>query len=240
MARMAHPYEQIAEHYRTKIRDGDLSPGDRLPSIKNLSTEHGVATATIRNALSWLQVEGYVVTTHRGTFVAERPKGAASARDRLARTIRTGSLFARGETARVTFAGLFIPPLYLAELFDLDPGDQLIRREYVTGKGQHRLMLAVDWYPATFGNVPDIFSTSPAKADSVLQRIEETTGRRVTSGRDAMHGRNADEREAHLLTVAVDSPILAGAHEWADDQGLICYGEWCLPTDLTIGYEYTL
>ncbi|MFH0246037.1 hypothetical protein ACGRHY_27305 [Streptomyces sp. HK10] len=38
----------------------------------------------------------------------------------------------------------------------------------------------------------------------------------------------------------VGSAVLAGAHEWSDDQGVICHGEWCLSAKLTIGYEYEL
>ncbi|MFK0290300.1 GntR family transcriptional regulator [Streptomyces sp. NPDC090442] len=233
-----HPYERIAEHYRQQIRDGVLSPREKLPTVKELAEEHNVATATVRNAMGWLKTEGYISISHRGTFVAEHPPGGAAPRDRLARVLRTGSLFATGETARVTAAELVVPPLYVSELFDLDPGDQVIRREYVTGRGSQRLMLAVDWYPAQFAAVPDILSTAPGKADQVLSQIEEHTGRRATSGRDAAHSRAADEREANLLGLPPHSMILAGAHEWSDNQGLITYGEWCLPPRFTIGYEY--
>lgn len=30
----------------------------------------------------------------------------------------------------------------------------------------------------------------------------------------------------------------AGAHRWSDAEGVIEYGEWCLPPRFTIGYEY--
>jgi GntR family transcriptional regulator len=244
-----HPYEQIADHYRRQIRDGALAPGERLPTVKDLAAEYHVSTATARHALSWLQVEGYIVTTQRGSFVAQEPNAGPSSRDRLLRTHRTGSFLAVGETKRVTSADEVVPPLYVAQLFDLDPGDRVIRREYVTGKGSQRLMLAVDWYPADFArHVPGLLGTEPGQrtpahpgsGNDLLVQIETIMGRRVSSGRDAMHGRDADEREARLLGVPVGSPILAGAHEWSDDQGLIVYGEWCLPYRFAIGYEYTV
>jgi GntR family transcriptional regulator len=246
---MQHPYERIAEHYRQKIRDGDLTPGQRLPNVKDIAEEHGRSSTTVRHALSWLQVEGYIVTTQRGSFVADNPNAGASARDRLLRTYRTGSFLAVGETKRVAAAELIVPPLYVAELFDIDPGERLVRREYVTGRGHQRTMLAVDWYPADFAAaVPDLLGTEPGqrtaghpgRGNDLLMQIEKKLGRRVTSGRDAMHGRDADAREAAHLGVAVGSPILAGAHEWSDEQGLIVYGEWCLPYRFTIGYEYTV
>lgn len=242
-----HPHVRIAEHYRRAIHDGKLTPRDRLPSVRELSDEHGVATATVRNALSWLRIEGYIVTTQRGSFVADRPTNAPTPRDRLDRIQRTGSVLGATETKRVSAAELIVPPLYVAELFDIDPGEQIVRREYVTGTGPQITMLAVDWFPAVFAlDVPDLMSTVPGQrvgdrvgtGDDLLAQIETATGRRVMYGRDAMHARTADQREASRLGLDVGAPILAGAHEWSDDDGVIVYGEWCLPQRLTIGYEY--
>jgi GntR family transcriptional regulator len=55
-----------------------------------------------------------------------------------------------------------------------------------------------------------------------------------------MHGRAADPREASFLGLPVGAPILALVHEWSDEEGIIEYGEWVLPTQVTIGYEYAL
>ncbi|BFP50647.1 hypothetical protein SCMC78_04540 [Streptomyces sp. CMC78] len=54
-----------------------------------------------------------------------------------------------------------------------------------------------------------------------------------------MHARPADARQASALGLQTGSPTLAGAHRWSDAQGIIEYGEWCLPPRMTIGYEYT-
>src|SRR2546423_15401876 len=132
----AHPYERIAEHYRVKIRDGQLSEGERLPSVAALAREWEVSTTTIRHALSWLQVEGYIRTSPRGTFVADEPPGGSTPRDRLDRLWRTGTTLAEGETKLVTAAGPIVPPLYLGRL--VGPGDRgsSCPRGFSTGKGQ--------------------------------------------------------------------------------------------------------
>ncbi|AXG81165.1 GntR family transcriptional regulator [Streptomyces paludis] len=238
---MTTPNVRIAEHYRQLIRDGALSPGDQLPPVRVMSEEHGAATATVRAAMGWLRTEGWIVTTQRGSFVADRPANTATPADRLERIRRTGSVLGKGETKRVLSAGPVVPPLYVAEAFDQDPGGQLIRREYLVGTGQTRLMLEVDWLPAAFAElVPDVLSTAPGAGNDLLQQIERATGRRVAHGRDAMHSRTADAREASHLNIATGDPILAGAHEWSDAEGVIVYGEWCLPQRLTIGYEYKI
>lgn len=69
--------------------------------------------------------------------------------------------------------------------------------------------------------------------------IQQATGRRIQAGRDDLHGRDADAREANFLGLRIGSPILAGAHRLWDDEGVIEYGEWCLPYRLVVGYEYS-
>ncbi|AVH58656.1 MULTISPECIES: GntR family transcriptional regulator [Streptomyces] len=234
------PYMQVAERIRRRILDGQLKEGAKLPPQRELAQQEGVAVATLGRSLDHLQVEGYIVTSRRGTFVANAPSVAPSSYDRITRVLRTGSVLGEGETMLVTAAELVAPPQYVAEIFDLDEGDQVVRRQWHTGKGSKRLMLAVTWYPARFAAlVPELLSTAPGKGTGLLPRIQEAAGRRVTAGRDDVHSRDADEREASFLGVRVGSPILAGAHRLWDDQGVIEYGEWCLPYRLTVGYEYS-
>ncbi len=235
------PYMRIAAEYRTQIIDGMLSPGDRLPTVKALSQQWGVATATAARALQQLTVEGYVYTSPRqGTYVSDTAYAASSPRDRLDRAHRTGSTHGAGETIRVTAAELVVPPLYVSELFGLDRSMQVVRREWVSGRGHSRLMLAVSWWPAEFAaQVPDLLSKAPYAGGDLIAQVLHVTGRVITHARDDMHARTADEREAKLLAVPPHATILAGAHRWSDHLGLIEYGEWCLPERHTIGYEYT-
>ncbi|HUY51693.1 MAG TPA: winged helix-turn-helix domain-containing protein [Streptosporangiaceae bacterium] len=66
------PWRQIHALLRAQIEDGRLAPGDRLPSIKDLSQTYEVALTTVRKALDALKDEGLVVTSPMGTFVAEK------------------------------------------------------------------------------------------------------------------------------------------------------------------------
>ena len=67
------PWRQIAEIFRARIQSGELSPGDRLPSIASISQEYAVAMTTAQKVIVALRDEGLVVTSPMGTFVAERP-----------------------------------------------------------------------------------------------------------------------------------------------------------------------
>lgn len=233
---------RVAEHFRRKIRDGELAPGVRLPPLRTIAEEHNVSPVTARTAMGWLRAEGSIVTTQRGSYVSDRVRVSSSAQDRLVRASRTASVLSELESARVLSASLVVPPLYVAtDVFDLEPGDQVCRRESVTGRGSQRVMLAVDWYPATLAAlVPALLSTARDKAGRILAAITEATGRTVTNGRDAVRARTADEREASMLGIKHGAPVLAGAHAWSDDQGLIVYGEWVLPEDVEVGWAYDM
>src|SRR5687768_12894254 len=51
---------------RTAIREGQLAPGLRLPSSRDLATQLGVARGTVTAAYGQLTAEGYL-TTRRGS-----------------------------------------------------------------------------------------------------------------------------------------------------------------------------
>lgn len=63
-------YETIVEDIKKKIISGDLVAGDKLPSIKDMTKIYQVSSITVRNSLSILSNEGYIITKERsGCFV---------------------------------------------------------------------------------------------------------------------------------------------------------------------------
>ena len=66
--------EQIARGLRRKLQSGEMRPGDRLPTEKELSQSHGVSRAVVREAVAALRSDGLVVARQgSGVFVAEQP-----------------------------------------------------------------------------------------------------------------------------------------------------------------------
>ncbi|MEQ4306176.1 winged helix-turn-helix domain-containing protein [Plantactinospora sp. B6F1] len=63
---------ELAEHIRTQIESGELSPGDKLPSTSQLCQIYGVSSIVVRNAMLTLKAEGLVVGVPGvGVYVAE-------------------------------------------------------------------------------------------------------------------------------------------------------------------------
>jgi DNA-binding transcriptional regulator YhcF (GntR family) len=79
------PYQRIAADLRRRIAAGELRPGDRVPSTRQLTIRWGVALATATKALATLRQEGLVRAVPRvGTVVADKspvPKPAGAERD---------------------------------------------------------------------------------------------------------------------------------------------------------------
>ena len=68
------PYAQIRQAVMTAVADGDLQPGDRLPPIRQLAGDLGVAPNTVARAYKELEADGVVGSSgRRGTSVLPPP-----------------------------------------------------------------------------------------------------------------------------------------------------------------------
>jgi GntR family transcriptional regulator len=229
-------YAQIADHYRDLIRSGQLSPGSKLPSISDIATDWGVARATAAQAINRLQVERAVTTSTQGTFVSSDEIVTRTPGDRIRATLphRVGP----DETIQTTAAEAVRAPDYVANLLNLDPGSEVIRREEISTIDGRPRMLSVDWIPAS-STLVALGALERAPLDGGIAHFLETvTHRRITHAQDHLRGRSADTREATALQIPVGSPILAGVHIWSDPDDVVLYGEWVIPPDHDISYTY--
>ncbi len=65
-------YRQLIEQVRHAVAQGRIRPGDRLPSVRQLSRELVVNPNTVARAYTELEREGTLLTQRgRGVFVAE-------------------------------------------------------------------------------------------------------------------------------------------------------------------------
>lgn len=86
------PYEQIRAQVTTMVATGVLPSGARLPSIRQLASDLGLAAGTVARAYRELEQAGVIATRgRRGTFVLRtRPtRTPETATGQLARAART-------------------------------------------------------------------------------------------------------------------------------------------------------
>lgn len=68
------PYEQVQTQISSLIAVGSLQPGTRLPTVRALAADLGVAAGTVARAYKELEASGMVTTNRRqGTVVAAAP-----------------------------------------------------------------------------------------------------------------------------------------------------------------------
>ena len=115
------PYEQIRAQVATMAASGVLPVGTRLPTIRQLSKDLGLAGGTVARAYRELESDGVIVTRGRhGSFVDEANGGrrqavsdailAEAAQDFAVRVRQLGADYARAlQLAEEAFESLGAP-----------------------------------------------------------------------------------------------------------------------------------
>ncbi|WP_424891315.1 GntR family transcriptional regulator [Streptomyces sp. XH2] len=119
------PYLRIAAELRARIASGEIRTGEKVPSVRQISQEWGIATATAGKVLSVLRAEGLVrAVPGVGTVVGaatgpppHRPNGALRTltRDHIVRTaVALADVHgAAALSMRALAAELGVPPMAL-------------------------------------------------------------------------------------------------------------------------------
>ncbi|MCD2441826.1 GntR family transcriptional regulator [Agromyces sp. SYSU K20354] len=69
------PSDQIYQQLRGQILTGRLAPGDRLPTVRQLARDLGLAVGTVARAYKQLEADAFVQTRARaGTVVSPSPR----------------------------------------------------------------------------------------------------------------------------------------------------------------------
>ena len=77
-------YEQVKDNYRRQIVAGVLSPGDRMPSVRELAGQLAINPNTIQRAYRELEQEGYLYSVPgKGSFVSDRREASDVHREEL-------------------------------------------------------------------------------------------------------------------------------------------------------------
>jgi DNA-binding transcriptional regulator YhcF (GntR family) len=92
------PFEQIRAQLAVLIESGALAEGERLPTVRGLAADLGVAVNTVARAYRELEAEGLVATASRaGTVVAP-----GAQRDEVALQRAAAAFAERAARSRVT------------------------------------------------------------------------------------------------------------------------------------------
>lgn len=218
-------YAEIASHYRKLIADGVLTPGDEMPSMRDVCTEFDVSITTANRAFRMLKAEGLTAARPGvGTVVAEQPRVAATASARLDRIARTGKPYGHKESSVEHTAQLrSVADPILADQLEVELHDEVIVRTRTFVRDGKRTVFAVSCINMrALGDVPELLSAEPF--GQFWQEVYKArTGRTVTKSPERRSARLAYDYELQALQIDVAPgtpvPVLVLVNTFADEDG---------------------
>ncbi|PJJ45540.1 GntR family transcriptional regulator [Glutamicibacter mysorens] len=107
LAAATAPYEQIRLQIVSLIALGELPAGSKLPTVRALATDLGVAAGTVARAYKELEAEGLITSRRRaGTVVNERLRPVDASEDLLAAVDHLWALAAAQQVDAATLKAL--------------------------------------------------------------------------------------------------------------------------------------
>jgi GntR family transcriptional regulator len=215
----------VASHFRTLIQDGELSPGDSLPSVQEIRETFNVSAKTVSRALAVLKAEGLALGRGSlGTVVASRPRTASTGAARLDRLSRTGRTYAAGEssTDHVAMLRSCADP-DIAEQLGIELHDEIvIRRRVFRQDGRPTVVALSCIHMRALSDVPEILQSGQLKP-FWQTTYTERTGRQVTRSPERRGARLASNDELAALEVEVPAnaavPVLVLHTTFHDELG---------------------
>lgn len=129
-------YLEVRNVIASRIEAGDLLPGARLPSERQMQSATGAARGTVRAALIQLEAEGLIYRKDRsGWFVAPPP--VVYDPTRLEGFMSYVSAQGRAPLTETLSAMEIVAPADVAEILSLAPGEpvyEIRRRRYIDGR----------------------------------------------------------------------------------------------------------
>ena len=105
-------YIQIVEQVRLRIAEGDLRPGDQLPTVRAMASDLRVNFNTVARAYRMLDEAGVISTQQgRGTYILEEPSPDMAEKLRRESLVELARRFL-SETRRLGYS-----PQQAAEIF---------------------------------------------------------------------------------------------------------------------------
>jgi GntR family transcriptional regulator len=209
-------YYQLETILRRRIVAGEFALHTPLPSEEALGQEYNVSRITVRQALSYLELEGLIVRRRgKGTFVIEKalpvetPKLTGSMEDLILMGIQTST--------KILEFSLFDAPEWLRERLELENGAaQLYRIEKVRSIDESSFSYVINYLPPHIG---EKIKVEDLRIKPLLMVLEENLGIRVNEADQTIEATVADAHVASLLDIRVGDPLLKVERTVYDGKG---------------------
>ena len=188
----------------TQIRSGRLHPGDQVPTEPQLMAAFNVSRTTVRRALRDLETMGLIDRQPgRGSFVSE-PK-VEPRLDRLTGFVEDMEALGLDATASVELIETLPADAEVSQQLQLAPGESVVHIERVRLANGTPISFDDSYFPADLGSR---IATENLEEEPFYSILEGKYGIALAGADYVLSASSADERVAHLLSIAVGAPVL--------------------------------
>lgn len=229
-------YYQVATDIKSKIEEGKLIPGEKLPTENKLSDEYQVSRVTVRNALNAL-VESDVVEhqENKGYYVKKLGKSFA--------TPNKGHSLHRylEEQGFKTYSKILSMQVISCEgrmkkIFNLEDGDTLIKFNRVRYVENQPFALETNYLPFKIFEGIDF---SAVEEGSLVKVMEDQFHVQIAYSTQKLKPKFPTQEEKQILELTSNGPLLYIRSKLVDTQEeLLKYGEVLFRTDV-VEYSFT-
>jgi len=199
----------IARALQDQIAAGDLQPGDRTPSVRELAREFGVSPATASKALSQLATLGLVdARPGVGMIVLQHGPSQLLARDRIAVAARTGRVNRPGEHANRVSATEEPADARVRAGLGISTARAFCRRRVRYDASGRAIEHSASWFALDVADrAPRLRDLAPID-EGTLAYVQHATGRVVGSTHEDIYAREADQLDVRHGVAAPGRPVL--------------------------------
>ncbi|NUS73444.1 MAG: GntR family transcriptional regulator [Corynebacteriales bacterium] len=209
---------RVSDEIRASIENGELEPGQQLPTLEELARDYLCSLAVVRKALDLLRQQGLVITRQgKGSYVRKRPSLARHSMERYAKsrwqgkeasTILDAEAKSQGKKATriIRELGKVAAPTKVAEGLNLEKGATVWTRKRTTFLDGRPNQLADSYYPLEIaeGTALTAEETGPG---GDFARLDDA-GHTPTRIREEWHVRMPTGPEAGALRLPPGTPVI--------------------------------
>ena len=198
-------YVQVKQALQESIEQGQWQPGEQLPGDMEFCQMFDVSRTVIRQALSEMVHEGFVIRRKgRGTFVAE-PKIRESLVQELTGFYQDMSERGHEPTSKVLKQEIVPATAKIASHLEIEPGTPVIEIERLRFVQDEPLVLVTTYMPEAL--CPELIHEDLTH-QSLYAYLEERYGLTMARGRRIIQAVPANEHEALHLQVNRGAPLI--------------------------------
>jgi DNA-binding GntR family transcriptional regulator len=229
---MPMSWRSIADDMERRIRAGEWTVGERIPTTQQVAAEYEVSEANAYRALARLVDHGVLVgQSGRGRFVAAVEPGRTGTyassrrlvRDAHGRDLRAGSgstsPFARDAAAAGHTGGWEHSSAHdtatdtVADRLGIAVGDPVMRTDYRFTADAAPVQLSTSWEPLSITGGTDVEWPEDGAAVGVVARMDRI-GRRIDEFVERVTARPGTDDEVARLLLTTGAPVLAIARTY--------------------------